>query len=176
MSIVAFFQQSAGRWSSIKSNHHVTTTQQQSGRSTITMALLETNDPIVLTLCEKQGIKLDTVTTAAQVSWDGTMEGTTKNDVGAIVLVAVGSAESGTLFQAVGKFGVPAPAGRYTFGAGGEFILTRDDPQQNITTIERVWYESENVRLRHNKIQHPDGKSVVSFCSEVRLLSPAPAK
>jgi hypothetical protein len=170
MDIVAFFQQSAGRWSSIKSNHHVETTQQQSGRSTIAMALIESNDPVVLELCNKQGQDPSTVISAASLSWEGTMEGTTKQETNQGLIVAVGAPTQGRLLQSIGKFGTTSIAGQYSFGDGGEFILVVEDKEW--VTTERVWFESENVRLRHTKIQYPDGKNVVSFCSEVRLLAP----
>jgi hypothetical protein len=170
MDIVAFFQQSAGKWSSIKSNHHVDTTQQQSGRSTIVMTLVEPTDPAVLDLCSKQGQDPSQVTAAAQLQWEGTMEGTTKQETNTGLIVAVGQPTQGQLLRTIGKFGTATSGGDYRFGDGGEFILTMTD--KDWVTTERVWFESENVRLRHTKIQYPDGKHVVSFCSEVRLLAP----
>jgi hypothetical protein len=47
-------------------------------------------------------------------------------------------------------------------------ILVIDGEQG--ASVERVWYESENVRMRHTKVQQSDGKSVVAFFSEIRLL------
>jgi hypothetical protein len=170
MSIVAFFQQSAGRWSSIKSNHHVSTTQQQSGRSTIEMTLLAVDDASVITLCEKQGMNPSEVKAAAKVTWDGFMEGSVKNEVGSALMVAIGDERTGTMLRATGNFGIPAAPGRYRFGEGGEFLLTIEDSAKNQVTTERVWFESENLRMRHNKIQASDGDCVVAFWSEVRLL------
>lgn len=169
MDIAAFFQQSAGRWSSIKSNHHVSTTTQQSGRSTMEMELLEASDPAVTQLCEKQGINPTQVACAARVKWDGTMEGETKKDVGSSLLVAVGEPSQGQLLRSIGNFDTPAPSGTYQFGEGGELLLSVDD--QQVTSVERVWFESDNVRFRHTKVRQADGKSIVSFCSEVRLLA-----
>lgn len=172
MDIVAFFQQSAGRWSSIKSNHHVDTTQQQSGRSSIEMDLLDAHDPAVLELCSKQGEDPQRVTVAAKVKWEGTLEGSTKTDTNQSLLVAIGDPTNGQLLRTIGKFGTPSATGRYQFGEGGEFILTVED--QNWVTTERVWFESENVRMRHTKIQYPDHRQVVAFCSEVRLMTTPP--
>lgn len=170
MDIVEFFQQSAGRWSSIKSNHHVDSTQQQSGRSTLEMELLDAADAAVTELCNQQGHDPSHVACAAKVKWEGTMEGTTKQDIGASTLVAIGSPEKGQILRTLGNFGTPAPTGTYSFGDNGEFIMVVED--KHVVTTDRVWYESENVRMRHTKIQYADGKSVVAFCSEVRLMSP----
>ncbi len=170
MDIVAFFQQSAGRWSSIKSNHHVDTTQQQSGRSTIEMTLIESNDPAVLALCQSQGQDPSTVISAARLNWEGTMEGTPKQETNQGLIVAIGQPTQGQLWRTIGKLSPTISGGQYSFGDGGELLLTVQAPDW--VTTERVWYESENVRLRHSKIQYPDGKDVVSFCSEIRLLTP----
>jgi CpeS-like protein len=169
MDIAAFFQQSAGKWSSIKSNHHVDTTQQQSGRSTIEMTLLDPTDPTVLDLCSKQGQDPTTVISAARVKWEGTLEGTNKTETNSSLLVALGSPTQGQLLRTIGNFGTPGPIGEYSFGDGGEFLLRVADADW--VTTERVWFESENVRLRHTKVAYTNGKNVVAFCSEVRMLA-----
>ncbi len=167
--IAAFFQRSAGRWSSIKSNHHATTTQQQSGRATLTIALLPTTAPTVAQLCTTEGIDITQVTCAVEVKWDGTMEGEPKNDVGSSLLVAVGAPSQGKLYRTIGNPISKTASGEYRLAAGGELILTIVDGPS--TTTERIWLESENVRMRHTKVQQADGHSIISFCSEVRLLS-----
>lgn len=111
MDIVAFFQQSAGKWSSIKSNHHVDTTQQQSGRSTIEMTLLESHDPAVIELCTKQQQDPSAVISAARVKWEGTLEGSTKSETNSTLLVAIGDVKQGQLLRAMGNFGSPGRSG-----------------------------------------------------------------
>jgi CpeS-like protein len=179
LDIAAFFQQSAGRWSSIKSNHHATTTQQQSGRATLTIALLPTTAPTVAQLCTTQAIDITQVACAVEVKWDGSMEGEPKNDVGSSLLVAVGTAIQGKLYRTIDGNPIgnnpiaQVTPGEYRFGEGGELILTIVDGPS--TATERIWLESENVRMRHTKVQQADGQSIISFCSEVRILSAAPA-
>ncbi|MGI0494195.1 phycobiliprotein lyase [Alkalinema pantanalense CENA528] len=176
MDIQEFFQKSAGRWSSIKSNHHVNVTQQQSGKSTLEMQLLEPSDAAIAQLCEKQGITPSQITCAARVQWDGFVEGETSNQKGSLVMAAIAHPEDqrqGKLLRAIGNFGVPAPAGEFAFGENNEITITTE--KEGLLTVERIWYESDNVRLRHSKIHRPDGTSSVTFCSEVRLIS-APAK
>jgi hypothetical protein len=145
-------------------------TQQQSGRSTIEMTLVTPNDPAVLELCSKQGQDPRAVTSAAKLKWEGTMEGTTQQETNSGLIVAVGDPTQGKLLRTIGNFGTTASQGHYSFGDGGEFILVSQD--KDWVTTERVWFESDNVRLRHTKIQYPDDKNVVSFCSEVRVLPP----
>jgi hypothetical protein len=174
MDIREFFQQSSGKWSSIKSSHHVDNTTQQSGKSTIEMELLEASEPSVVALCEKQGVNPKAVLCSAKVQWDGFLEGETKSQKGSLLMVAAGDAMSGTLYRSMGNFGVAVPSSTFSFAEGQEITLTTT--AENTTTIERIWFESENVRLRHSKTHRPDGSSSIAFCSEVRLGVTKPAE
>lgn len=175
MDIREFFQKSAGKWSSIKSSHHVDVTQQQSGKSSIEMELLEPSDATVAQLCQKQGIDPSHITCAARVQWDGYLEGDTKNQKGSLVMAAIAQEDNlrqGKLLRTIGNFGVPAPASEFSFGENHEITFTTS--ADGLTTVERIWFESDNVRVRHTKIQRPDGSHSVAFCSEVRLISTPP--
>ncbi|MEB3295396.1 MAG: phycobiliprotein lyase [Synechococcales bacterium] len=170
MDIQAFFQLSAGKWSSIKSDHHVDVTQQQSGRSMIEMELLEPDHAAIAQLCQAHQISPDQIVCAAQVKWDGFLEGDTKNQVGSQVMAAIASTDDrrqGKLLRTSGRFATPAPATEFVFGAGNEITLTTE--QGGLTMVERIWYESDNVRMRHTKIYRPDGSNSIVFCSEIRL-------
>jgi CpeS-like protein len=167
MNIREFFQQSSGKWSSIKSSHHVDNTTQQSGKSTIEMTLLEASDPNVLALCQKQGVNPSTVICGARVQWDGFLEGETKNQKGSLMMVAAGEMMTGKLYRSTGNFGIAIPFSTYSFAQGKEITFTTQ--ADTVTTVERIWFESENVRLRHTKTHRSDGSSSIAFCSEVRL-------
>lgn len=167
MDIAAFFDLSAGKWSSIKSNHHMQTTQQQSGRSTIQMTPLEVSDQSVVDLCSKQS--LGNAVRAARVTWDGTLEGNAKGDKGSTLLVAIEqSPTAGKLVRAIGNFGASVMVSEYRAGEGEMTFVTTIGDQ---VTTERVWFESDNVRLRHTKIEGADGKCTVAFCSEIRSMA-----
>lgn len=173
MDIREFFQQSSGKWSSIKSSHHVDSTTQQSGKSTLQMGLLESGDAAVVALCEKQGVKLSTVLGAARVEWDGYIEGETKNQKGSLVMVATGELTAGRMYRSIGNFGIPVPYSEYSFAEGDEITFTTE--ADGAVAVERIWFESENVRLRHTKTRRSDGSSTIAFCSEVRLGVTKPA-
>ncbi len=174
MDIQEFFQQSSGKWSSIKSSHHVDNTTQQSGKSTIEMSLLEASEPTVVALCQKQGVNPKTVLCGAKVQWDGFIEGETKNQKGSLLMVAAGDATAGKLYRSTGNFGIAVPVATFSFAEGNEITLTTT--AENTTTVERIWFESENVRLRHTKTHRADGSSSIAFCSEVRLGVTKPAE
>jgi hypothetical protein len=168
MDIQEFLQKSSGKWSSIKSNHHVDTTTQQSGKSTIEMELLDASNALVVQLCQKQGLNPTTITCGAKVQWDGFLDGETGSQKGSLIMaVTSGDRNTGEIYRSIGTFAMAAPKGEFSFAEGDEFVLTTVTDKG--TTVERIWFESENVRLRHTKIHRPDGSHSIAFCSEVRL-------
>ncbi len=168
MDIQEFLQKSSGRWSSIKSNHHVDNTTQQSGKSTIEMELLDANHPLIIQLCQKQDLNPTQVTQGAKIQWDGFLDGDTGSQKGSLMMAVISpDLKTGQIYRSIGNFGMAAPVSRFSFADGQEFVLTTVSDKG--TSVERIWFESDNVRLRHTKIHRPDGSSSIAFCSEVRL-------
>ncbi len=168
MDIREFLQQSAGKWSSIKSNHHVDNTTQESGKSTIEMELLDANHALVVQLCQKQSLKPTEIAFGAKIQWDGFLDGETSSQKGSLIMAVRSSdLKTGEIYRSIGNFGLAAPKSDFSFAEGQELILSTDSEKGK--TVERIWFESENVRLRHMKSHRPDGSSSIAFCSEVRL-------
>jgi CpeS-like protein len=170
MDILEFFQLSTGKWSSIKSNHHVDVTQQQSGRSTLEMTELAQSDPQVAALCALHNVDPSQVLCAAQVSWDGTLEGNKGADRGTTLMAAVGTPRSGQLLRQIGSL---AATSEYSVDADESVSFVTDG--EGLKAADRIWFESPNVRLRHTQSQWPDGTHTVAFCSEIRVMAAKPA-
>ncbi len=168
MDIQEFLQKSSGRWSSIKSNHHVDNTTQESGKSTIEMELLDANHALIIQLCQKQDLNPTHIIQGAKVQWDGFLDGQTSSQKGSLIMAVLSDdLKTGQIYRSIGNFGMAAPVSTFSFADGNEFQLTTQNDKG--TSVERIWFESDNVRLRHTKIHRPDGSSSIAFCSEVRL-------
>ncbi len=171
MNIVEFFQQSAGRWSSMRTNHYFAERPQEGGRSTLEIELLDKSDPAVAQVCEQYGVDSNTVACAFRTNWDGVLETEKAGKPGSTVLVAIATLDNpkeGPLLKKIGV-GESALSGRYRLNDEDELRLMLES--ETLYAEERIWYESENVRLRHSMLKRPDGFSLASFCSEVRLIS-----
>jgi CpeS-like protein len=174
MDIQEFLQKSSGRWSSIKSNHHVNTTTQQSGKSTIEMELLDANHALIAQLCQKQDLNPTKVIQGSKIQWDGFLDGDTGSQKGSMLMAVISDdLQTGQIYRSIGNFGIAATVSTFSFADGKEFVLTTTNEKG--TSVERIWFESDNVRLRHTKIHRPDGSSSIAFCSEVRLGVTKPA-
>ncbi|HEY9822392.1 MAG TPA: phycobiliprotein lyase, partial [Candidatus Sericytochromatia bacterium] len=53
MDIKEFFEQSAGKWFSQRTSHHLAFRQAENGKSNITIEMLGADDPEVVKLCEQ---------------------------------------------------------------------------------------------------------------------------
>ena len=88
-------------------------------------------------------------------------------------MVATGDLTKGRMYRSIGNFGVAVPYSEYSFAEGHEITFRTE--VDGTVTVERIWFESENVRLRHTKTRRSDGSTTIVFCSEVRLGVTKPA-
>lgn len=172
MDIVEFFELSAGKWASMRTSHHFAMKQQEGGKTNLEIELLDKGDPAVVQLCEQYQVDPAEALCAVRATWDGTMEFEKIKKPGATVLVAIASDQpnQGQLLKASAN---KTPV-------TGRYQITEDDQVKLITESEtmyaeeRIWFESENVRLRHSTLKQADGFSLASFCSEIRLMAAKP--
>ncbi len=168
MDIVEFFQQSAGKWSSLRTSHNLAVKHQEGGRSDIVIDVLDKTNPEVIKLCEWYKADPTTALCGVRVTWNGTMEGGEAKPSGSTVLVPLSdpaTPNEGQVLRGGGSEKTPV-LGRYLMN-GEELILTREDG--SMSSKERFWFESPNVRLRHSILKRFGGFSMTSFCSEVRM-------
>lgn len=168
MDIVEFFQQSAGKWSSMRNHHHLAFNQQEGGKSTIEIELLEPTNAAVIQLCERYQVDPALAACGARITWDGSTEWDEKKVMGTTVIVPVVDPSNPQVGQLLHQgYGEKAVAGRYCIDEKDELTLITES--ETMYSKERIWFESPNVRLRHRLLKRFDGFNVASFCSEVRM-------
>lgn len=177
MDIVEFFQQSAGKWSSMRTSHHLAFKQQEGGQSTIEIELLDKTDPAVIQLCQQHDVDPATAACGARVTWNGTMAWDQEKHAGSTVLVPIASPDNpqeGKLLREMGYAEKAPVAGSYSMSENNELTLVTE--YESMYSKERLWFESPNVRLRHSILKRFGGFSMASFCSEVRMGVGKPAE
>lgn len=170
MNIVEFFEQSSGKWSSLRTSHHLAFKQQEGGKSNIEIEMLDKTDPAVIQLCELYEVDPTLALCGARVTWDGTMEWDEEKHSGSTVLVPIADTQApneGQLLREMGYAEKAPVAGRYIMGSNDELTLITE--YETMYSKERLWFESPNVRLRHSILKRFGGFSMASFCSEVRM-------
>ncbi|MDG2991054.1 phycobiliprotein lyase [Candidatus Synechococcus calcipolaris G9] len=170
MDIQTFFEQSAGRWFSQRTSHHLAFKQSESGKSQLTIEFLSVTDPAVIALCNQYEIDGSQALCGARVSWDGTMEWDEEKHEGSTVIVPVADGKhstEGKLLREMGYAEKAPVAGRYVMGSDGALTLITE--YDTMYSEERIWFASPNLRLRTSILKRFGGFSMASFCSEIRL-------
>ncbi len=170
MDIQEFFEQSAGKWFSHRTSHHLAFKQSEGGKSDLTIEMVLPNEQSVIQLCEQYEIDPALAKCGARVSWNGTMEWDQEKHTGSTVLVPVPDPDnphSGKLLREMGYAEKTPVAGRYIMGSDG--VLTLITEYETMSSEERLWFASPNLRLRVSTLKRFGGFSMASFTSEIRM-------
>jgi hypothetical protein len=170
MDIKEFFEQSAGKWFSQRTSHHLAFKQAESGKSNLTIEMLNADDSEVIKLCEQYNIDPQHALCGARVTWDGTMEWDKEKHQGSTVLVPVPDSEKpneGQLLREMGYAEKAPVAGRYIMGS--DQALTLITEYETMYSEERLWFASPNLRLRTSILKRFGGFSMASLSSEIRM-------
>ena len=169
MNITEFLQQSAGKWFSQRTSHSLALQQSESGKSNLVIETVDVTDPAVIQLCQQHQVEPALALCATRISWDGTMDRDQKKQAGTVLLVPLRDAEKpnqGKLLRGAGA-GEKAIAGRYAIGDDDVMTLITED--ETMSSEERFWFASPNLRLRTSVLKRSDGVSLASFYSEIRM-------
>jgi CpeS-like protein len=175
MDVKEFFELGAGKWFSQKTSHHLTLKQSEHGKSDLVIDLLPREDTLVTQLCQQIGIDPNLVGVGTKYTWKGTMQWdiqpqNTTNQQGAAIAILIPDAPgstAGKLFRSIdGSKTSPTPI-RYTLGNDDALTLVTEDEHQR--SEERIWFESNNVRLRTTIVTQSSGDAMASFYSEIRM-------
>jgi hypothetical protein len=176
MDIVEFFEQSSGKWFSQRTSHHLAFKQSESGKSNIQIEMLPKEDPEVVKLCEQYEVEPSEALCGARVSWSGEMEWDEEKHEGSTVLVPIADPDQpnqGKLLRDMGYAEKVSVAGRYRVGEDGALTLITE--YETMSTEERLWFASPNLRMRTSILKRFGGFSMASFCSEIRMGVTKPA-
>jgi hypothetical protein len=174
MDVMEFFQHSAGRWRSKRTTHHLAFRRSEMGESEIEVKALDAKDPQVIALCELHEVDPSLavggcyVTWAASMGWD--QEG--ENHEGETVFALVPDPEDrsrGELLRDRGYAEIVAVKGQYHMDNDGGLVLTTD--YEVMSSVERFWFPSENVRVRSSTVKRMGGFSTSTFCTETRIAT-----
>jgi hypothetical protein len=176
MDITEFFQQSAGKWVSQRTSHHLLQNQTENAKSDLMVELLTQDDPAVVQLCQQQGIAPAQVACSLKMTWKGIVDRNPKPQAGSSVLVIVPDADQpnqGKLLRQAS--GSPKPiVGRYALDE--DEILTLSTESAELYAEERIWFANPNFRLRTSVLKRNGSYTSAAFCSEIRLGGAPPAE
>jgi hypothetical protein len=166
-----FFQRSAGRWRSQRTTHHLPFRRAETGDSEIFVEALGADHPKIIEICQMHSVDPHLAVGGAFVSWDGSMawDKENENHQGTTIFALVPDTDNprqGMLLRERGYAEIIPIAGRYHLDEEDALVLITE--YETMSTMERFWFASPNLRLRTSTVQRFGGFNTATFCAEVR--------
>ena len=167
-----FFQQSAGRWRSQRTTHHLPFRRAESGGSDINVEFLDAGDEKIAEICQMHDVDPTTAIGGAFVSWDGSMAWDKENEdhKGTTVFALIPDPENprkGKLLRERGYAEIVPVAGEYSMDEEDGLVLITE--YETMSIIERFWFVSTDLRLRSSTVKRFGGFNTATFCTESRV-------
>lgn len=167
-----FFQQSAGRWRSQRTTHHLPFRRAESGSSDINVEFLDAGDEKIAAICQMHEVDPQTAIGGAFVSWDGSMAWDKENEdhKGTTVFALIPDSEdlrTGKLLRERGYAEIVPVAGKYYMDHDDGLVLITE--YETMSIIERFWFVNPDLRLRSSTVKRFGGFNTATFCAESRV-------
>ncbi len=173
MDAMEFFQQSAGTWRSQRTTHHLAFKRSEVGDSEIQVENLAADSPQIIALCEYHQIDPKLTVGGSHVRWLGSMswdrdgEG---NHEGSTVFALVPDADNskkGKLLRERGYAEIVPVVGEFEMDQEEGLVLVTE--YETMSSVERFWFPSPDLRMRTSIVKRFGGFSTASFCTESRI-------
>ena len=175
MNIEEFFLKSVGEWNSMRSVHSLAFQEFEEIRSRIKIGPSKSNDSRVIKLLEDNLITNNSLNKAFLINWEAKSqwdeERKKENSSGESILVPIEtSKKEGKIIRSVGYAEAVKVISLYKILDDGTLIIYSD--YSNISTEERIWFVSNNLRSRSSVTRAIDSLSILqtSYASEIRSI------
>jgi hypothetical protein len=170
---LTFFQNSAGKWRSQRTTHHLPFRRAETGGSEIKVETLTKNDPKIVEICQMHSFEPKLSVGGSYVTWDGAMQWDKENEdhKGETVFALIPTADNprqGKLLRERGYAEIVPVAGEYYLDHEDALVLTTE--YETMTIHERFWFVTNDIRMRTSTVQRFGGFNTATFCIEVREI------
>tara|TARA_B100000214_G_C23814470_1_gene556579 strand:+ start:76 stop:609 length:534 start_codon:yes stop_codon:yes gene_type:complete len=175
MNIEDFFLKSVGEWNSMRSKHSLAFQEFEEIRSKIKIVLTKRNDSRIIRFLKDNLITTDEIKNAFLINWEAKSEwseGSQKGkSFGESILIPIEiSKTEGKIIRSVGYTEAKQVVSLYKILADGTLIINTN--YSHISTEERIWFVSNNLRSRSSVTRALDSLAILqtSYASEIRYL------
>ena len=171
MNIKEFFEQSAGNWFAQRTSYDLQGDKADNSKSDLTITLIDPQDSQVVNLCQQKGISPDLAWQGIQTGWDTSVDWSKPKETGSnlmVVIIDQDNPSQGKIIRSLGRLFL----GSCVIGTDKALTLTVED--EDIYSEERIWFASDNLRMRSSLVKMGNNYSAASFYSEVRKVPPKP--
>ena len=171
MDIQSFLESCVGQWFSQRSSYQFDTEKAESHKSELTVEWLDTDDSLLVSLCQQHRIDPGQAIGGQKVSWNSSTDYGQKKQVGNATMIIIPDNHKPQTGQIIQSFqSQPSSQGNYSLGEDEALTLTLN--VGNFSLEERIWFASPNLRLRTSLMKGENGYRRTAFYSEIRRLPP----
>ena len=175
MQIEQFFLKSVGEWNSMRSGHSLAFQEFEEIRSKIKITTTRKNDSRVIKLLNDNLITKNKINKAFHISWEAKSEWDNESKKGnssgeSIIIPLEISKTEGKIIRSVGYTEAIQVISLYKLLDDNTLIIYSN--YSNISTEERIWFISDNLRSRSSVTRSIDSLAILqtSYASEIRYL------
>lgn len=166
-----FFINSAGKWISQRTTHHLPFRRAETGGSEITVEALAADHPKIIEICQMHEVDPSLTVGGAFVEWIGSMawDRENENHTGTTVFALVPDTDNprkGKLLRERGYAEIMPVVGDYHLDEEDGLVLITE--YETMSIVERFWFVQENIRLRSSTVKRFGGLNTSTFCIEIR--------
>ncbi|MEC4985271.1 MAG: phycobiliprotein lyase [Oscillatoria sp. PMC 1068.18] len=172
MDIKKFFDLSAGKWLSQRSNYELNPPETQNKKSEVSIEIIDANTTQLGQICQANNLQITPTSLGAKITWDNSAEWGQTKQKGATFLILIPNEENpqtGKLFRKGSDNSSQLQTGRYLINSDESLTLIVED--SNIYAEERQWFASENLRMRMSLVKDNTGFNQAAFYSEIRRIT-----
>lgn len=174
MEIQSFLELCTGTWFSQRTRYQFDRQTSESHKSELTVEYLSADHPDLAPLYAPNGIAPDRSAGALKVSWNTAIDWNSPKQVGTTTLIFIADTESSGKLLRIQQ-AKPSLQGSYSLGSDDALTLTLQEG--TLEAQERIWFASENLRLRTTVLRQDENSYCqTAFYSEIRKLQVPPAQ
>ncbi len=173
MDIKKFLELCHGNWFSQRTNYHLDSEKTENSKADIQIELFSGEDSRATKLCQDYQVSPQSSIGAIAQNWDNAPDWGKPKQKGSSLVVLIPNSDNqqeGKILQTIHQ--VPATSNTGCYSLGEDKALTLTIETGELTIEERIWFASDNLRLRTIIAKDAQGKLQTSFYSEIRKAPP----
>ncbi len=173
MAIKEFIQLWVGKWFSLRSIYFLDTAKTENNQAEIIVEMLSDDLQELVELLPTQQIPTNAIVAGMKFSWDNSVDWDQPRQIGSNILVLIADRENsqkGTFLRKMGTEEIKT--GSYVLAKDEALTLTIDNGAGYWQ--ERIWYASDNLRLRQTLLKQGEDFKIAGFYSEIRKIQSLP--
>lgn len=172
MDLKEFLKLNDGKWFSLRTIYYLSQSQTENSKAEISLENVSQENPDVIQLCQKYKINPGLSIGGIKTSWDNSVDWGKTKQTGNAIFVLIPNSDvplEGKLLRKIGGVDQSSLMGSYSLGKDDALTLSLE-VENNYSWNERIFFASDNLRVRTTFFQKADGFTMTSFYSEIRKV------